>query len=115
MMPNWAIENATPVDLAITPVAAAVPGPQMTSAAVPMNSAASFLEVVTSAIGPLATSRRAGVADLTSFRRGWDKERRCSDVPNDVSQSFRLHDAAVNRRRGLVDLAAGDHPWWPPG
>src|SRR2546421_5537247 len=60
MMPSWAMENATPVDLAIMNVAAAVPGPQITRAAVPMNSAASFLDVVTSAIGPPAAPQRAG-------------------------------------------------------
>src|SRR5689334_24265776 len=60
MMPSCAIENATLVDLATMKVAAAVPGPQRTRAAVPMNSAASFLEVVTSAIDPPATSRKTG-------------------------------------------------------
>jgi hypothetical protein len=43
-MPSSAIENATPVDLAIMNVAAAVPGPHTTRAAVPMNSAATFRE-----------------------------------------------------------------------
>src|SRR5438309_12115188 len=48
--PSCAIENGTPVDLAITPVAAAVPGPQTTSAAVPTNSAAILRTTGTSAM-----------------------------------------------------------------
>src|SRR2546423_12557929 len=50
MTPNWAIENGTPVDLAMTPVAAAVPGPQTTNAAVPTNSAATLREKDASAL-----------------------------------------------------------------
>src|SRR5207248_2644079 len=50
MMPSCAIENCTPVVLAIMNVAAAVPGPHSTSAAVPMNSATSLRESVTSAM-----------------------------------------------------------------
>ena len=69
MMPSCAIENATPLDLAITPVAAAVPGPHTTKAAVPTNSATSLRETVTSAIDP-PTTPDTGLADLTSFRRG---------------------------------------------
>src|SRR5437763_5310703 len=60
MMPNCAIENGTPVDLAIMNVAAAVPGPQITRAAVPTNSAAKRLEKVTSAIGSARNSRWRG-------------------------------------------------------
>jgi hypothetical protein len=59
------MENATSVDFAIMNVAAAVPGPHMTRAAVPRNSATSFLEVVTSAID-LPTAPDDAV-DLTSF------------------------------------------------
>src|SRR2546423_7494114 len=50
MMPSWAMENCTPVVLAIMKVAAAVPGPPSTSAKVPMNSASSLRGKVTSAI-----------------------------------------------------------------
>src|SRR2546421_2139856 len=49
--PSWAIENGTPVDLPTMKVAAAVPGPQKTRAAVPRNSTASLRESRTSAIG----------------------------------------------------------------
>src|SRR6266566_4228502 len=52
IMPSWAMENATLVDLAIMKVAAAVPGPQITRAAVPTNSAANLREALTSAIEP---------------------------------------------------------------
>src|SRR5947207_7518465 len=48
--PSWAIENATPLERAITPVAAAVPGPHTTNAAVPTNSAAIFRENDASAL-----------------------------------------------------------------
>src|SRR5438874_5363170 len=48
--PSWAIENATPAERAITPVAAAVPGPHTTNAAVPTNSAATFRENDASAL-----------------------------------------------------------------
>src|SRR5256885_6346293 len=68
MMPNWAIENATPVDLAIMNVAAAVPGPQITRAPVPTNSAANFLDRVTSAIRSAHNTRGTGAVSLTSFR-----------------------------------------------
>ena len=67
MMPSCAIENATPLDLAIMPVAAAVPGPQITKAAVPMNSAVSFRDVVTSAIASSTTPRWPGIVDFTPF------------------------------------------------
>src|SRR5438034_4052854 len=97
MMPSCAIENATPVDLATTKVAAAVPGPQMTSAAVPMNSAASFLGRVTSAIDPPTTPRIEGPWTSPPSGEGGGSGRQCSEVPNNVSQSFRPHDAAVNR------------------
>src|SRR2546421_7427028 len=70
MMPSWAMENWTPVDLAIMKVAAAVPGPQITSAAVPMNSAASFWAKVTSDMRPPP----------------WARLR--SAQPNGVSQEF---------------------------
>src|SRR5947207_6331218 len=99
MMPSWAMENATPVDLAIMKVAAAVPGPQMTSAAVPMNSAASFLERVTSAIDPPTTPGNRGAVDRTSFGREWGNMGR-DDVRlyrTMFRQSFRPPDAAVNR------------------
>src|SRR2546421_835179 len=42
MTPSWAIENATPDERASTVVAAAVPGPHTTNAAVPKNSAVSL-------------------------------------------------------------------------
>src|SRR2546430_5286949 len=51
--PSCAIENGTPVDFAITPVAAAVPGPHTTSAAVPTNSAATLRTTGTSAMASL--------------------------------------------------------------
>src|SRR2546421_361152 len=60
MMPSWAIENCTPVVLAIMKVAAAVPGPQITRAAVPRNSAARRLEKVTSAMRSAHNSHRNG-------------------------------------------------------
>src|SRR5207248_1117117 len=50
MMPSCAIENCTPVVLAIMKVAVAVPGPPSTRAKVPMNSATSLRESVTSAM-----------------------------------------------------------------
>src|SRR6059058_4130344 len=91
MTPSWAIENATPVDLAIMKVAAAVPGPPMTRAAVPMNSAAYLREAVTSAIAP-PTAPVSGAVDLTSFRRERQGNilRQCLDSPNDVSLKFPL-------------------------
>src|SRR2546430_13301403 len=70
MTPNCAIENATPLDLAITPVAAAVPDPKITRAAVPTNSAANFREKATSAIDPPTTPRHTGAVSLTSFKGG---------------------------------------------
>src|SRR5437762_14024857 len=79
MTPSCAIEKATPVDLAMTPVAAAVPGPQMTSAAVPRNSATSFLGRVTSDMDP-------------PFGRGWGI---CGDV-------VRLYRTMFRRVSGLA-------------
>src|SRR2546421_1270046 len=89
MMPNWAIENATPVDLAIMNVAAAVPGPQITRAPVPTNSAANFLDRVTSAIRSAHNTRGTGAVSLTSFR-GYEVSgaRQCSVLPNAISQKF---------------------------
>src|SRR5439155_19203009 len=73
MTPNWAIEKATPVDLAMTPVAAAVPGPQTTRAAVPRNSAATFRESDASALDAIcrpARSRDAATAGPQLLQRG---------------------------------------------
>src|SRR6266536_1640037 len=90
IMPSCAIENATSVDLAIMKVAAAVPGPQTTRAAVPTNSAANRLEKVTSAIrsahnprvdgGPrnFKAGRRAGGAGPAKLQSGAPRRRRWS-------------------------------------
>src|SRR4029450_10706980 len=94
MRANWAIENATPVDLAIMKVAAAVPGPHTTNAAVPTNSAASFLEDVTSAINPARDATTAPRTSPPSGERGLETRWR-SARPNNVSLSFRLDVAAV--------------------
>src|SRR4029453_3591584 len=102
MMPSWAIENATPLDLAMTPVAAAVPGPQITRAAVPMNSAASFREDVTSAMYPPTTPQRgdaSGVRGPHLLRASaGDWKERCSARPNGVPSSLSFGEADVNGR-----------------
>src|SRR6266516_5421665 len=99
MTPNWAIENGTPVDVAITPVAAAVPGPQITSAAVPMNSAATLREKDTSAleaiVRPNSRPAREGCGPQL-LRWGPLETRHRSVKPNNVSPSFRRGDAGVN-------------------
>src|SRR2546430_17267550 len=82
------IENAIPADLAIMKVAVADPGPQITRAAGPRNSAATFREYDASALEAIARP---------------SKSRRCSTQPNEEVQSLRLGDAGVNRsstRRG---------------
>src|SRR5438477_8215398 len=93
MMPSCAMENCTPVDLAIMKVAAAVPGPPRTSAKVPMNSATSLRGKVTSAI--TVPTAPAGSVDLTSLGRGVGL-RLCSAVPNAVSKKFPLLARAVS-------------------
>src|SRR4051794_347775 len=69
MTPSWAIENATPLALAITPVAAAVPGPQITRAPVPRNSAATFRENDASALEAISRPQHPA-ADPQLLRRG---------------------------------------------
>src|SRR5687767_12178266 len=63
MTPRSAMENPTPDDVATITVAAAVPGPHSTSAAVPTNSAATFRDSDASALEvmdrPAAGGRRA--------------------------------------------------------
>src|SRR5213593_3813084 len=89
MTPRSAIENATPLVLAITTVAAAVPGPQTTRAAVPRNSAATFREKDASALEPIDRPRHPdGVAGLNSLDRDQMLRRR-SGKPNNIPQIVR--------------------------
>src|SRR5215471_16103982 len=95
--PSCAIENGTFVDLAIMNVAAAVPGPQITRAAVPTNSAATLREKVTSAIRPAHNSRWHGSRGTSPPSEGTGWVRLCSVKPNSVSLSFRSDEGRVNR------------------
>src|SRR5437763_12882478 len=98
MMPSWAIENCTPVVLAIMKVAAAVPGPQITRAAVPRNSAARRLEKVTSAMRSAQNSHRNGSHGTSPPSGCGEWVRQCSVEPNNVSLSFRRDEGHVNSR-----------------
>src|SRR5437867_9873535 len=98
--PRSAIENATPLVLAITTVAAAVPGPQTTRAAVPRNSAATFRGRDASALEPIDRPRHpGGVAGLNS-----------SDKRSDIGTPFgqaEQHSADRPPLRGRCQETAG--------
>src|SRR5438034_10578236 len=110
MTPSWAIENATPDDLAMTPVAAAVPGPQTTRAAVPMNSAATFRERDASALDAIcrpATSRHAETAGPQLLKRGPACRYAVRLSETRFRRSLRRGDGGVNGLSGRVLRSPG--------
>src|SRR5690242_4744732 len=91
IIPSWAIEKATLVPDAITPVAAADPAPTNTRNAVPSASARSFCVVVGGAAmwSPSASGR--GVSPPPAR---WELPESCSTLSNDVSRNISLAVAA---------------------
>src|SRR5437016_4036122 len=87
IIPSWAIEKATLVPAAITPVAAAEPAPTNTRNAVPSASARSFCVVVGGAAMRFALGRGRGVSPPSA--RGNLLET-YSTLSNDVSRNINL-------------------------
>src|ERR1700757_4447549 len=96
IMPSWAMEKATLVPDAITPVAAAAPPPTYTRNAVPSPSARSFWWVVGGAAIRVARGLRRG--RLTSFGERGEPTRNLFDI---VERCFTKHKpGTIGRSRG---------------
>src|SRR5689334_12213056 len=91
IIPSWAIEKATLVPDAITPVAAADPAPTNTRNAVPSASARSFCVVVGGAAMRSPSASGRGVSPPPAR---WGLPESCSTLSNDVSRNINLAVAA---------------------
>src|SRR5205809_2766749 len=107
IIPSWAIEKATLVPAAITPVAAADPAPTNTRNAVPSASARSFWVVVGGAAMRFALGLRPG--RLTSFGEMGNLLETYSTSSNAVSRNVRR--PGRPRQEGRSDLPEQIPAW----